>query len=78
MFSRLLAEVRLHARRAFRLWQKDPTHPSLRFKRIHATMPIFAVRIGIHWRVVGVQREDRMVWFWIGSHSDYDSLVAQL
>ena len=40
--------------------------------------PIYAVRIGIHWRAVGVRTGDTVVWYWIGSHSDYDTLLASL
>ena len=66
------------ARKAFRLWHQDPQHAALRFKQVHPTQPIYAVRIGIHWRAVGVKTGDTMVWFWIGSHSDYDTLLTSL
>lgn len=77
-FARLPAEVREQSRRAFALWRKSPHYPSLQFKRIHSRDPIYAVRIGIHWRALAVLRDDRAVWFWIGPHSEYDTLVSQL
>jgi hypothetical protein len=78
LLARLPAHVQEQARRAFATWRQMPSHPSLQFKRIHSRDPIFAVRIGIHWRALAVLRDDRAVWFWIGHHSEYDNLVAQL
>jgi len=77
-FARLPADVQEQARRAFRTWRRDPRHPSLQFKRIHRERSIYAVRVGIHWRALAIQRGDKTVWFWIGPHGEYDSLVAQL
>jgi hypothetical protein len=57
---------------------RDPWHPSLQFKQIHATQPIFSVRIGLDWRAVGVRSGDIVVWYFIGSHADYDRLIKAL
>ena len=76
--ARLPASVQKQARQAFALWRRAPHHPSLQFKRIHARDPIYAVRIGIHWRALAVLRNDAAVWFWIGPHGEYDTLVSQL
>jgi len=70
--------VPVHARRAFRIWVRDPCHPGLQFKQVHQSRPIYAVRIGIHWRAPGVRRGDLVTWFWIGSHEGYDKLIASL
>jgi hypothetical protein len=57
---------------------RDPSHPSLQFKRVHAREPIYSVRVGLGWRAVGVRNEDTVVWFWIGSHAEYDKLLSNL
>jgi hypothetical protein len=36
------------------------------------------VRVGIGWRALGVREQDAMVWFWIGSHAEYDQILKQL
>jgi hypothetical protein len=77
-FAKLPADVQKQADRAFVLWRRNPNHPSLQFKRIHGSDPIYAVRIGIHWRALAVLRNDRAVWFWIGHHSEYDNLISRL
>src|SRR3954462_15403716 len=47
--------------------------PTLEFKIIGSQESIYSVRIGLHYRALAtlVDRET-MVWFWIGSHADYD------
>ena len=71
-------DVRRQADRAYRLWAANPRHPSLRFKRVHAEQAIYAVRVGLHWRALGVLEGDDLIWFWIGSHADYDAMVERL
>jgi hypothetical protein len=43
---------------------------------------VFSVRIGLYWRALGNRDsgtvEDIVTWFWIGSHADYDRLIAGL
>jgi hypothetical protein len=36
---------------------------------------IYSVRIGLGYRALGVVHKDRVVWYWIGSHAEYDRLV---
>jgi hypothetical protein len=77
-FAQLPANIQDQARQAFATWRRDPSHPSLQFKPIHTRDPIYAARIGIHWRALAVMRDDAAVWFWIGPHSEYDTLVSRL
>ncbi len=70
--------VRTSARRIYYRWQSDPHHPSLQFKRIHSHEPIYSVRIGIHWRAVCVLENNNAIWFWIGSHAEYDTLIKKM
>jgi hypothetical protein len=76
-FASLATEVREHAREAYRLFREDPAHPSLRFRQVHPSRPIFSARVGLHYRALAIRDGDDVVWFWIGSHADYDKLVAR-
>jgi hypothetical protein len=40
--------------------------------------PIFSVRIGLDWRAVCVRTGDVVLWYFIGSHADYDRLIKTL
>lgn len=77
-FEQLPDPVQQAARKAYQLWKQDPYHPSLHFKQVHSIKPIYSVRISREWRAVGVKEEDCIIWFWIGSHADYDNLLSQL
>jgi hypothetical protein len=70
--------VQVKARSAYELWATSPAHPSLRFKKTHPTLPVYSVRIDIDWRAVGIVDHDNIDWFWIGSHVDYEKLLARL
>jgi hypothetical protein len=78
LFAALPEHVRQQAREAYRLFQQNPTHPGLRFKQVHPDPPIYSARVGISYRAVGVRDSDTMIWYWIGSHADYDKLLAQM
>ena len=74
-FESLPTPVQERARSAYKQFRHDAYHPSLRFKRVHATQPIYSVRIGPNHRALAVRREDDAVWFWIGTHAEYDRLL---
>jgi hypothetical protein len=67
--------VRRQAREAYKLFQTNPSHPSLHFKQIDPRLSSWSVRINIDYRALGIRERDRITWYWIGSHADYDRLV---
>ena len=72
------ASVQAKAQGAYRLWSENPAHPSLRFKKVHNTRPIYSVRIDLDWRALGVLKQGVVIWFWIGPHSEYERLLSKL
>jgi hypothetical protein len=77
-FGKLPDRVKRLARRNYRLWASDTGHPSLQFRRVGKRLPAYSVRVGIGWRAMGVRHGDAMIWFWIGSHAEYDRLLKSL
>ena len=67
--------VKQEAKAACRLFRNNPAHPSLRFKKLEGEDHIYSVRIGVGYRALGAIKGNRMVWFRIGSHADYDRKV---
>ena len=56
---------------------ENPHHPSLHFKQVHMTDPVFSARVGRTYRAVGLLEEkDLIVWFWIDPHEQYETLLA--
>ena len=69
-FRNLPERVKQTARKNYSLWKENPSHPSVEFKKLNASIPVYSVRAGIGWRAVGIMKDsDTIVWFWIGSHS---------
>ena len=65
------------AKSAYAVWSNNPGHPGMHFKPVaSAGEGVWSVRIGIQWRALGVRDGEVMIWFWIGSHADYDRLIG--
>ena len=76
-FRQLPEDVKEKARRNYRFWRQNPNHPSLQFKKVHTREPIYSVRVGIGWRVLGLRGDETIYWFWIGTHAEYERLLRQ-
>jgi hypothetical protein len=76
LFRALPVEVQKLAVKNYHLWRQDPRHPSLRFRRLQGSEDHFSIRVGDHYRALGRQTRDKIIWVWIGTHSDYDRLVS--
>ena len=78
-YDGLPESVRERAASAYRQFTVDPAHPSLQFKQVHPTLPVWSVRITASYRAVGVRtKPDTIVWFFVGTHAEYDRLLASL
>jgi len=78
LFAALPRHVQNQASDAYRLFKQDPAHPGLRFKRVHDSPLIYSARVGIGYRSLAAIDGDTAIWFWIGSHADYDKVLNQL
>jgi hypothetical protein len=72
-FAALPPEIKTRARIVYRLWKKNPRHPSLQFKKTGNT---WSIRIGGGYRALAVLEEDIFYWFWIGTHDEYKRLIS--
>jgi hypothetical protein len=71
-YEKLPEQIRELADRNYALLKADPRHPSLHLKKIGR---FWSVRVGLRYRALAVEVEDGLLWFWIGSHADYDALI---
>ena len=55
------------------LLKRDPRHPSLQFKKVGR---YWSIRVGLRYRALAVDVDGGYLWFWIGSHADYDKLIG--
>jgi hypothetical protein len=70
--------VQEQARQAYRLFRDNPSHPSLRFKKVSDRDPVYSARISLNYRSLGLLEGEAITWFWIGNHADYERLLASL
>jgi mRNA-degrading endonuclease RelE of RelBE toxin-antitoxin system len=71
-YQRLPEPVRALAQKNYELLKKNPQHPSLHFKKVGR---FWSVRVGGRYRALAIDVEDGLLWFWIGSHADYDAMI---
>ena len=72
LYAELPAKIRQQAKIAYKLFMAKPDHPSLHFKKVSDTDPIYSARISLKYRVIGVLDKDKIIWFWIGIHTEYE------
>jgi len=72
-YESLPKSVQQVADRNYELLKENPFHPSLHFKKVGS---YWSVRVGLQYRALGIQDGDSLVWFWIGTHAQYDHLIS--
>jgi hypothetical protein len=72
-YHQLPEQVRALADKQFQLLKANPQHPSLHFKRVGR---FYSARVGAHFRALAVDAPDGVLWFWIGSHAEYDRIAG--
>jgi hypothetical protein len=58
------------------MFRSDPFHSSLKFKQV-GSGALWSARVGRNYRAVGRRYGDAILWFWIGSHAEYDQLLRR-
>ena len=71
-YLRLPERVRAQADKNYALLKKNAQHPSLHLKKVGR---FWSVRVGLRYRALAVEVDEGLLWFWIGSHADYDALT---
>jgi len=73
LYYQLPGEIRDLADKNFNLLKMNPRHPSLHFKKVAG---LWSVRVGAHYRALGLDKDKIVAWFWIGGHDEYDKILA--
>jgi hypothetical protein len=74
-YALLPQEIQDLADKKFALFRIDPFNPSLGFARKGA---VWTVDVGLRYRAIAWREDETLVWFWIGSHEDYNKLMNRL
>ncbi len=62
-YRRLPEHAQRQARESYRFFMSDPRHPSLDFKRVSQSRPVYSVRVSMNYRALGVLDKGDIVWF---------------
>ena len=75
LYEELPQEIKELANKNFELLKKDPLHPSLHFKKVGK---LWSVRIGDSYRALALKDGDEFIWFWIGTHEEYNLIMKRI
>lgn len=73
LYEGLPASNQALAKKNFKLLKTDPNHPSLHLKKVDN---YWSVRVGIKYRALGIGVNEGILWFWIGTHAEYDKIIG--
>ena len=71
-YQNLPPGIRTLANQNFELLKTNPYHPSLHLKKVGK---YWSVRVGRKYRALAFEMEEGLLWFWIGTHADYEALL---
>lgn len=74
-YEQLPKEIQALADKNFKLLKINPYHPSLHFKKVGKLKELWSVRVGAGFRALGREKPDGVLWFWIGTHAEYNKLI---
>ena len=72
LYDGLPTTIQEVADKNFELLKADSKHPSLHLKQVGK---YWSVRVGRKYRAMGVDIDEGILWFWIGTHSEYDKMI---
>jgi hypothetical protein len=75
-YDLLPAHAQKLADRTFEFFKRDPLYPVLHLQRIRGD--VCSVRVGDHYRAMAKRIPGGWMWFWIGTHEQYNNLLKQI
>ena len=72
LYLDLPPDIQEAARQAHRKFLENPAHPSLHLERLRYDPRTWSVRVTLNYRAVAYRQSDSWLWFWIGSHRDFE------
>jgi len=83
LFDRLPARIQTLTREACVFFESNPSHPSFRHhelddnNRAQHYSGSFSVSITLQYRAIYIPVDGVNVWYWIGSHAEYDAFTGK-
>jgi hypothetical protein len=74
----LSGDVQQLTDKAYRLFQQNPDHPGLQFKKVGKKQPVYSARITDNYRALCYLDGKKAYWFWVGGHKAYEKLIQSI
>ncbi len=71
-YNRLPLSIQQLADKNFEILKNNSEHPSLHLKKVGK---YWSVRVGNRYRALAIKIEKGLIWFWIGTHEEYNQLT---
>lgn len=71
-YNRLPLSIQQLAGKNFEILKNNFEHPSLHLKKVGK---YWSVRVGNRYRALAIEIEKGFLWFWIGTHEEYNQLT---
>ena len=72
-YYKLPSVIQTLADKNFEILRSNSQHPSLHLKKVDR---YWSARVGKRYRTLAVETEAGLIWFWIGTHSEYDKMIG--
>lgn len=76
--AKLPPNIRKRAHEAYAKFKADPYQNGLEFKKVNSAPLTYSARVTLGYRAVGYRAGNTIIWFWIGSHAQYDEVLKHL
>lgn len=73
-YQKLPTAIQRLADKNYQLLKADPNHRSLHYKHVGKYR---SVRVGDHYRALAIEADQDLIWFWIGTHAEYNLIVKR-
>ncbi|MDE0690489.1 MAG: hypothetical protein OXI61_20195 [Candidatus Poribacteria bacterium] len=73
-YHRLPPAIQKLADRKFELLKENPRHPSLELQKVGEW---WRAKVSDNYRALAFEHEEGLIWFWIGDHDAYMSLIRR-
>ncbi len=75
LVQKLPQNIQRRAAKQVQLLQENPLYPSLKFKKV--SVGLWSIRITDNYRALGYEEDGQIIWYWIGTHSEYERMLRR-
>ena len=78
LYAKLDSSIRTLADAAYEQYKRDPRLVNYAFKGRREGVPVYGARLNENWRVLAVEQNGEVYWFWIGIQTEYNRMLKTL